>query len=385
MRFTELKSGGVLSVIAGFHHPVTILDSRATRIDNAFMHRVKLENRELQRWSMLIIVAALGIAVACSSKSSRDADWEEVLKAATRVESGLRHEALIALRSKVADLDAAVANYTRHYPDGSKEQRVRSINQAVDALEWGIDHEKAEEIWRDGTDGFGFYSARQYLNAEPTCVESEGKLYVSGIALSHACLAYAQSALLDPEKPSALHPRDFKALRTKCSSDYENYQKNLAQQAQIAAQQAEAKRLEELQQAEAKRLEDLQQAETIRLQDLRQAEARRAQRLRDYPLHVDVISVGASSVEDPFDLLSAIDDGALSGSGLSPDESRCEGGRFRFFQCASTAHFEAKRKVRLQIPKKDRERVLVRVNGTLWTPTWSDVGPFLETTITLER
>src|SRR5690349_12791235 len=43
-------------------------------------------------------VFAAVLSVGCSSRPSSDADWEEVQKAATRVESGLKHETLIALR-----------------------------------------------------------------------------------------------------------------------------------------------------------------------------------------------------------------------------------------------------------------------------------------------
>jgi hypothetical protein len=200
-------------------------------VDQTFEVVMGANRAELGTLRTLVIVLATVLVVACSSKSSRDADWEEVQKAATRVESGLRHETLIALRSKVADLDAAVANYTRHHPAGQKEQRVRSINQAVDALERGIDDEKTDVIW-DGTDGFEFYSVRQYLNAEPRCAESKGRLYIDGHDQSLACLAYAHSALLEPDKPSTMHQHDFNALRAKCLSDHENYEK----------QQAEAKR-----------------------------------------------------------------------------------------------------------------------------------------------
>jgi hypothetical protein len=311
-----------------------------------------LNRAELGTLRTLVIVLATVLVVACSSKTSRDADWEEVQKVATRVESGLRHETLIALRSKVADLDAAISNYTRHHADGQKEQRVRSINQAVDALEWGIDHEKADVIW-DGTDGFDFYSARQYLNAEPHCAESEGKLYIAGHDLSVACLAYAQSALLEPDKPPLMSQRDFNALRSKCSSDHEKYQ-----------QQTQEK-----------------------------AAAARAKHLRDWPLQVDIACVGDS--RDTFSFKLEIDDGDQSEGLLFSGQHK---------------YIDAKRKVRIFIddwsghiftddwsghPHPDYQRFLaaprwtIKVNGRTWTPEWTKTRrnylDYLETTITLDQ
>jgi hypothetical protein len=198
--------------------------------------------------SGLLALAVLLATLFLITFSSSNSDWEKVREIATRVESGLRHEGLIALRSKVADLDAAVMTYTRHRPNRSEEQRVRSIKQAVDALEWSIDHPNADFIW-DGTNEFEFYSTRQYLNAEPTCEESSGKLYISGRVLSSVCLDYAQRALLQPERPSALLQHDLNAFRTECISKYENQKRS--------AEQAEAGRAAELKQAEARRIAEL--------------------------------------------------------------------------------------------------------------------------------
>ena len=58
---------------------------------------------------VLMVGTGLVLYIYCSFK--RQADWDEVQKTAIRVNSGLKHETLIALRSKVADLDAALAHY----------------------------------------------------------------------------------------------------------------------------------------------------------------------------------------------------------------------------------------------------------------------------------
>jgi hypothetical protein len=142
---------------------------------------------DLRFATALIVLLFLGSG--CSSKSSADSDWEEVQKAATRVESGIRLETLIALRSKVADLDAAVANYVRVH-GGQQNQRVRSINQAVEALEWAMDHQTIGLIW-DGTDNFVFYATRSYLALEPQRAESQVSCMSVGLKWSTpACLMH---------------------------------------------------------------------------------------------------------------------------------------------------------------------------------------------------
>src|SRR5689334_275854 len=92
----------------------------------------------MERRVLVVPVLVMVLTFAWYAKRSLDRrhNWEEVRKAATRVESGIRHETLIALRSKVADLDAAVNNFARL--EGSDDGRVAAIHNAVDALEWAI-------------------------------------------------------------------------------------------------------------------------------------------------------------------------------------------------------------------------------------------------------
>jgi hypothetical protein len=282
-----------------------------------------LNRAELGTCRRLVIVLATALVVACSSKPSRDADWEEVQKAATRVESGLRHETLIALRSKVADLDAAVANYTRHHAGGQKEQRVRSINQAVDALEWGIDHEKADVIW-DGSEAFSFYEKRPYLIAEPTCAESAGKLSLGTADFARAALAYAQSALTVPEQSPPLRKIDLASLRNQCIAQYQTYTNHRV--AVAAAKEEERK-------------------------------ARDLEHQRKWRLHVDVKAVDYHSVT-----LHISADGAL------PEKEE-------FLYLSTTRHIDGNEVIRLVLESPDEPSMMkVIVNGEIWpTNNWSAI------------
>jgi hypothetical protein len=115
---------------------------------------------------LLLIAAMVMIGVGLADYGhyyfKRQADWEEVQNAAIRVDSGLRHEALIALRSKVADLDAALTHYVGDGGDRQKERRVLSIQQAVESLEWAVDHENVPAVL-DGSEEFSFYENRPHL------------------------------------------------------------------------------------------------------------------------------------------------------------------------------------------------------------------------------
>jgi hypothetical protein len=149
--------------------------------------------------SIVIVVLGAGLGLYGYHYFKRQADWDDVQKAAIRVDSGLRHETLITLRSKVADLDAALTHYVDGRGGRQKENRVLSIQQAIESLEWAIDHENASAIV-DGSEGFSFYEKRLYLLAEPKCSESVGKLFLASSDLAKASLTYAQSALTTPEK-----------------------------------------------------------------------------------------------------------------------------------------------------------------------------------------
>jgi hypothetical protein len=120
------------------------------------------------------------------------ADWNEVEVASIRVNSGLKHETLIALKSKFADLDAALTRYVANGRDRQAESKVISIQQAIASLEWAIDNERPAGIW-DGDDGFSYYERNKFLVVDPHCAESKGRLFVNGADLERASLSYAQS------------------------------------------------------------------------------------------------------------------------------------------------------------------------------------------------
>src|SRR5580700_3450554 len=80
-----------------------------------------------------------GLAFYVHHQLRHQADWDEVQKEAIRVNAGLRHESLIALRSRVADLDAALSGYVQVDPERKNENRVRSLQQAIESVEWAID------------------------------------------------------------------------------------------------------------------------------------------------------------------------------------------------------------------------------------------------------
>jgi hypothetical protein len=190
-------------------------------------------------WILLFALVMLG-AIGWYAKRSLDRrnNWEEVSKAAARVESGIRHETLIALRSKVADLDAAVNNYARLEGLRDSSNRVAAIHNAVDTLEWAIENEKTQ-IVRDGTQDFEFYSSRLYLNVEPKCSQQEGEIYVSGPELARASLTYARQTLINPDNAPVMRKTDLVALRIKCTADAQAYKKQVTEA-------SETKRLEHL-------------------------------------------------------------------------------------------------------------------------------------------
>jgi len=170
--------------------------------------------------SVVVMVGAI-LAIFGHYYVKRQADWDEVQKAAIGVDSGLRHETLIALRSKVADLDAALTHYVDGGGGRQKENRVLSIRQAIESLEWAIDHERGTSAILDGTADFLFYEKRPYLIAEPDCAESVGRLFLSGAVIARASLTYAEDALTKPDQSPRLRTIDLNSLRAQCTSKYE--------------------------------------------------------------------------------------------------------------------------------------------------------------------
>lgn len=259
-----------------------------------------------------VVMVGVGLALYGYYYLRRQADWDEVQKAAIRVDSGLRHETLIALRSKVADLDAALTHYVDGGGGRQKENRVLSIQQAIESLEGAIDHESASAIL-DGSDRFSFYEKRPYLLTEANCAESTGQLFLEGSSLAKASLSYAQSALTTPDQSPRIRTSDLPSLRTKCVSDHETYTIH-----QTAA-----------------------------------AEAQRSQHFRDYPLRVEVRNASDGDIR----YFSYID-----GKGGDHDHQLSRG---------QTQHLEAKGTVKITTFYTDTYHELTfQVNGKPWNASW---------------
>jgi hypothetical protein len=193
---------------------------------------------------ILILGMAGAILLLCGHYYfERQSDWDEVQKTAIRVDSGLRHESLVALRSKVADLDAALTHYVDGSRGRSKESRVLAIRQAIESVEWAINHQDSTSQILDGTSDFAFYEKRQYLTAPSDCAESSGKLFVEGAVLAQASLAYAEDALTKPYQSPALRTVDLNTLRANCKSKYDEFTN---QNAVAAAMKEKARKTREL-------------------------------------------------------------------------------------------------------------------------------------------
>jgi hypothetical protein len=266
--------------------------------------------------SILVVIVAVagvggGLAFYVHHRLKHQADWDEVQKEATRVDAGLRHESLIALRSRVADLDAALSGYVRVDPGRKDENRVRSLQQAIESVEWAIDHQSGSVIV-DGSNEFAFYQSRPYLLAEPSCDETTGKLLLGSLALAKASLTYAEVAFASPADAPALRTTELNSLRTECSSAHDAYQKT----------QADA------------------------------TEARRRQHLRAYPLQVDIENEGAEDTT----LYCWADKADEASYVLSRRQKQ---------------HLEAKENIKVRTYDTDTYSSLTfRVNGRPWVAPW---------------
>ena len=61
-----------------------------------------------------------------------------------------------------------------------------SIRQAIESLEWAIDHKSSTSTILDGAEDFSFYEKHPYLIAEPDCAKLVGELYLDGATIAGA-------------------------------------------------------------------------------------------------------------------------------------------------------------------------------------------------------
>jgi hypothetical protein len=272
----------------------------------------------------IVAVAGVGggLAFYVHHQLRHQADWDEVQKEAIRVDAGLRHESLLALRSRVADLDAAISGYVQVDPVRKDENRVRSLQQAIESLEWAIDHQSVSVIV-DGSDDFTFYQSRPYLLAEPSCDEKTGKLLLGSLTLAKASLTYAEVAFASPAGTPVLRTTELNSLRAECSSAHDAYQKAQADAAEV-------------------HLKEQEEA----------AEARRRQHVREYLLQVEIENEGAENTT----LYLWVDEGDEASYVLSPQQKQ---------------HLEAKENIKVKTYDTDTYSSLTfRVNGLPWIAPW---------------
>jgi hypothetical protein len=263
-----------------------------------------------------------GLAFYVHHQLRHQADWDEVQKEAIRVNAGLRHESLLALRSRIADLDAAISGYVQVDPGRKDENRVRSLQQAIETVEWAIDHQSVSVIV-DGSDEFMFYQSRPYLLTEPVCDEKTGKLLLGSLALAKASLTYAEVAFASPADTPVLRTTSLNSIRAECSSAHDVYQKARADAVEV-------------------HLKEQEEA----------AEARRRQHVREYLLQVDIENQG---VEDTT-LYCRADESDEASYVLTPRQKQ---------------HLQAKENIKVRTYDTDTYSSLrFRANGRPWIAPW---------------
>jgi hypothetical protein len=184
----------------------------------------------------------------------RAADWEEVERSAMRLEAGFRHEAVIMVRSKMADLDAAVNRYVQRGTNRGGERRVLAVGRALEHAETGL-ADLPERVYDHGRSWSTLQIGELRRDVSLTCSEREGILYANG---SDVKAGHVKSALWwlatarGQEAPAMPDKLDVDGQRRDCS-ERANLLREREERAEAAWRSEEAARRAERQRAETAR------------------------------------------------------------------------------------------------------------------------------------
>ena len=199
-------------------------------------------------------IVFLLVPLVILSCARRDLEWAEVERPLIRLESSLRHEPIFAVRSKIADLDAAVNWYVKHRPKSSETPQVQAIKRAIQHLEYALETPQEEQVTVPAWSKYGIDSlGAQYISRK--CLLDTGLLYVNGEDIPIAHMKRALELLAEAHgTPTGQWPQPYDSTKEAedCLAVHEQAvtQQN-AEEARLAAEAAELKRREN---AEAARL-----------------------------------------------------------------------------------------------------------------------------------
>jgi hypothetical protein len=201
----------------------------------------------------IVVAAAIFVLALCAGSYKYHADveaWEQVQNSVVRLQSGIQFESVIALRSHLADADAAVKLYQsrwRAYPPGGRE-RARDAEQSLDYISSALDWQT-----RSGDDQESVRTLGKYPEITTSIRRSclAGRIFISSSDVSAAFVVAAKELLGHSEYPATsksdlsltrqFAPLDFGKESAECERQKAAREENERQQA-VARKESEERK-----------------------------------------------------------------------------------------------------------------------------------------------
>lgn len=291
------------------------------------------------RWTVLGCICAAPFV--CLSYQ-RAAAWQEVNRTLRRLESSIKYEPKILLRSKMADFDAAVQEYgsTTAYPFlgrfATDTNRISECEGALYHLRAALEGEPPEVVYQAQWPAYGIDRLpAEYI--ERACSVGKGELFVRGpeIPKGHVIAALRFLALAREEALADVTQFDAQKATLDCAEEANRAAMQKVEREKAAEEEANRAAMQNVEREKAA------------------VAARSAAHQKEWPLHVDIALTNLA--EEIW--VSVITDGK------GAFYSRLTGHR----------HFDARQDVMLfsEAPPD----LMITVNGTPWRGTWSEVSP----------
>jgi hypothetical protein len=242
-----------------------------------------MRNKPVLGLLFLLLVVLLLVGLYVHQHNKLQSAWESVAQAAVRLESSIQYEPVIVLRTKMAELDAALKHY-KSVKESSLAGRLEKQNDGgVKAMELALRHlslgleEQSQEQIRIFEENWSSFDVDSFPTEDLQRLCAEGKLYVlsSDLARAHTLAALRILSILRGAETSVTVKFDREKADTACAED----KKERLANAKIKAEQAKAS--EERERARA---------------EVRAAEARRAQSLTKCDYFEKHVKPGSSNL-----------------------------------------------------------------------------------------
>jgi hypothetical protein len=218
----------------------------------------------MRKTGVITAIVVTVILIGCYKYISDESAWSKVEESVIRVQSGLQYESLLLLRSKLADADAAIHDYSseRRFFPIDNERRISEAQNGIFDLGIAIDADRNSGANADAATLVAIDARHPNVSTFIPRMCSDGSVSADASSVASAfvqqAIAFFKLATNDQNQqtgaPSGSYPRfDMEGETRKCKEELARAVQQAAEAAEARKRDAEARQKEAIAAAEEKK------------------------------------------------------------------------------------------------------------------------------------